>query len=68
MPCRLGATHCCRWIQRKSTSTRWQRRPRRELRHDEQRHVVRAIPAKVSDRLRAIVIAGLAKLVDEVNQ
>ena len=27
-----------------------------------------AIPAKVSLRLRAMVIAGLAKLVDEVNQ
>jgi len=27
-----------------------------------------AIPAKLSDRLRATVIAGLAKLVDEVNQ
>ena len=27
-----------------------------------------AMPAKVSDRLRAIVIAGLAKLVEEVNQ
>ena len=27
-----------------------------------------AIPAKVSDRLRATVIAGLAKLVEEVNQ
>ena len=27
-----------------------------------------AIPAKLSDRLRAIVIAGLAKLVDDVNQ
>ena len=27
-----------------------------------------AIPAKVSDRVRAMVTAGLAKLVDEVNQ
>jgi hypothetical protein len=27
-----------------------------------------AIPAKLSERLRATVMAGLAKLVDEVNQ
>ena len=27
-----------------------------------------AMPANVSDKLRATVIAGLAKLVDEVNQ
>ena len=27
-----------------------------------------AMPAKLFDRLRATVIAGLAKLVDEVNQ
>ena len=27
-----------------------------------------AIPAKLSDRVRAMVTAGLAKLVDEVNQ
>ena len=27
-----------------------------------------SIPAKVSDRVRAIVTAGLAKLVEEVNQ
>lgn len=27
-----------------------------------------AIPAKLSERLRATVIAGLAKLVDDVNQ
>ena len=27
-----------------------------------------AIPAKLFDRLRATVIAGLAKLVDDVNQ
>ncbi len=27
-----------------------------------------AIPAKLFDRLRAIVIAGFAKLVDEVNR
>lgn len=27
-----------------------------------------AMPAKVSDRVRAIVTAGLAKLVDDVNQ
>ena len=27
-----------------------------------------AMPAKLSERLRATVIAGLAKLVDEVNQ
>ncbi len=27
-----------------------------------------AIPAKVSDSVRATVTAGLAKLVDEVNQ
>jgi hypothetical protein len=27
-----------------------------------------AIPAKLFDRLRTTVIAGLAKLVDEVNQ
>jgi hypothetical protein len=27
-----------------------------------------AIPAKLSDNVRAIVTAGLAKLVDDVNQ
>ena len=27
-----------------------------------------AMPAKLSDRVRAIVTAGLAKLVDDVNQ
>ena len=27
-----------------------------------------SMPAKVSDRVRAMVTAGLAKLVDEVNQ
>ena len=27
-----------------------------------------AMPAKVSDRVRAMVTAGLAKLVDDVNQ
>jgi len=39
-----------------------------QLSEDERRMSCGAIPANVLVRLRATVIAGLAKLVDEVNQ
>jgi hypothetical protein len=39
-----------------------------ELSQDESRDEAEAMPAKVSDRLRARVTAGLAKDVDAVNQ
>ena len=39
-----------------------------QLGDDEGRHRGRAMPAKVSLRVRPMVTAGLAKLVDEVNQ
>ena len=39
-----------------------------KLRQDESRDVRGLIPAKVSENPRATVTAGLAKLVDAVNQ
>jgi hypothetical protein len=39
-----------------------------QLGQDKQAHIRGAMPANVFDKLRAMVMAGLAKLVEEVNQ